>query len=47
MQNFIPKFKHIKTIAQHSEISSKEFSFTDPLLSLKGKGLSMSKLENS
>ncbi len=45
MQNFIPRSKHTRTQTSPEQLSSKEFSFTDPLLGLKGKGLSMSKLE--
>lgn len=45
LQNFIPRSKHVRTHLSSSEqMVSKEFSYTDPLLSLKGKGLSMSKL---
>jgi len=47
-QNFIPRSKTIKSSENQLEkSSSKEFSFTDPLLALKGKGLSISKLEQS
>ena len=46
MQNFIPRHKEIKTQSNQPEkTTSKQFSFADPLLSLKGKGLSMNKLE--
>ncbi len=45
-QNFIPGSKHIKSHSSTSDQSaSKQFSFTDPILSLRGKGLSLSKLE--
>lgn len=47
-QNFIPRHKTIKvqTSQQEQELSGKNFSFNDPLLSLRGKGLSISKLEH-
>lgn len=43
-QDFIPHTKHVKL-----QVSSptKMFSFDDPLLRLKGRGLSMNKLEDS
>lgn len=44
-QNFIPRHRQIKIQSGDQEQSTKTFSYTDPLLSLKGKGLSMSKLE--
>ena len=45
MQNFITRVKSVKLSSQPDQSSSKEFSFTDPLLSLRGKGLSISKFE--
>lgn len=42
MQNFIPQPRHIK---QQTNYQIKEFSYDDPILSLRGKGLSLSKLE--
>lgn len=46
MQNFIPRQKSFKIPSnQPEQAASKQFSYSDPLLSLKGKGLSMSKLE--
>lgn len=46
-QNFIPRHKSTKTPTSQLEgvVSAKTFSFHDPLLSLRGKGLSISKLE--
>ena len=45
-QNFIPRQKTYRSQANQPErVDAKQFSYTDPLLSLKGKGLSMSKLE--
>ncbi|OGE33285.1 hypothetical protein A3C59_03895 [Candidatus Daviesbacteria bacterium RIFCSPHIGHO2_02_FULL_36_13] len=46
-QNFIPRHKSFKasTSLPEQESSSKNFSFSDPLLTLRGKGLSMSKME--
>ncbi len=44
-QNFITRHKTFKSQPNPEQIDSKQFSYTDPLLSLKGKGLSMSKLE--
>lgn len=41
-QNFIP---HQKQVKAQNTLQTKEFSFSDPLMALKGKGLSMSKLE--
>lgn len=41
-QNFIPQARIVRT--QQSP-QTKSFSFSDPLLNLKGKGLSISKLE--
>lgn len=47
MQNFIPRRRQTRIQANLLDQSPtpKEFSFTDPFLSIKGKGLSMSKLE--
>ena len=42
-QNFIP---HQRLIKVRASVQTKEFSYTDPLLSLKGRGLSLSKSEN-
>lgn len=47
-QNFIPRHKPVKTAHLQADLqnsSAKSFSFSDPLLSLRGKGLSISKLE--
>lgn len=46
-QNFIPRPRRIKGTNSQPEQQSftKAFSFNDPLLALKGKGLSLSKLE--
>ncbi len=47
-QNFTPSEKHPKTSLPpfvSAEASHKSFSFSDPILSLRGKGLSLSKLE--
>lgn len=47
-QNFIPHHKTIRvttTQTEQQEVSIKNFSFNDPFLSLRGKGLSISKLE--
>ncbi len=41
-QNFISQPRHAK---QQSNHQIKEFSYNDPIFSLKGKGLSLSKLE--
>lgn len=43
-QNFIP---HQKQVRVQTSTQTKEFSYTDPLLNLKGRGLSISKLEGS
>lgn len=43
-QNFIP---HQKQTRFQTSTPNKEFNFGDPLLSLKGKGLNISKLEES
>lgn len=47
MQNFIPRPKQSKTTQTSLEqaTSNKAFTFHDPLLRLRGKGLSLSKLE--
>lgn len=45
-QSFIPQHRRIKTPTNTTEnADTKQFSYTDPLFSLKGKGLSMSKFE--
>ena len=44
MQNFIARHRHSRPSIPVENLS-KEFSFADPFLSLKGKGLSVSKLE--
>lgn len=47
-QNFIPRHKSTKPTnasTEPQESSAKSFSFSDPILSLRGKGLSISKLE--
>lgn len=45
-QSFIPRQKTFTTPTNQSEqVGSKQFSYKDPFFSLKGKGLSMSKLE--
>lgn len=41
-QNFIPHQKQVKV---SNTPQTKQFTFADPLLNLKGKGLSMSKLK--
>ncbi|MBI2020040.1 helix-turn-helix domain-containing protein [Candidatus Daviesbacteria bacterium] len=41
-QSFIP---HSKPIKAQSSTQTQPFSFADPLLNLKGRGLSISKLE--
>lgn len=43
-QDFIP---HAKQVRSQTAVSTRAFSFSDPLLRLKGVGLNMSKLENS
>ena len=47
MQNFIPRRRPVRTQANllDQQPTAKEFSYTDPFLSLRGKGLSISKLE--
>lgn len=42
-QNFIP---HQKQVRLQTTTQTKEFSYTDPLLNLKGRGLSFNKLES-
>lgn len=38
-QNFIPRLRHSKVVDQpEQEPSGKSFSFSDPILSLRGKG---------
>lgn len=44
-QSFIPNTKPVKQAPQISQTRS--FSFSDPLLNLKGRGLSMTKLEEN
>lgn len=45
-QNFIPRQKTSRTqLNQPEQVDYKQFSYRDPLLLLKGKGLSISKLE--
>lgn len=45
-QSFIPRQKSTKSTTNSSEITvSKSFSVNDPLLRLKARGLSISKLE--
>lgn len=45
-QNFIPRQKTPRTQhIQPEQTDSKQFSYRDPLLSLRGKGLSISRLE--
>lgn len=45
-QNFIPRQKTSRTqLNQPEQVDSKQFSYRDPLFLLKGKGLSISKLE--
>lgn len=45
-QNFIPQQKNPRTQhIQSEQTDSKQFSYRDPLLSLRGKGLSISRLE--
>ena len=47
-QNFIPRHRQNKSQNQQSgdqDLPAKNFSYTDPILSLRGKGLSLSKLE--
>ncbi len=46
-QSFVPKQKQTKTQTMPGDQTtvSKQFSYSDPLLSLRGKGLSMNKLE--
>lgn len=41
-ENFIP---HAQKQTKVQSTQTKEFSFSDPILSLKGKGLSMSRIE--
>ena len=44
-QSFIPHHRVSKTNPSDSNSLNKPFSFTDPLFRLRGRGLSMSKLE--
>lgn len=44
-QNFIPQTKTVKRQDYQTVSGAKPFSFDDPLLSLKARGISMGKLE--
>lgn len=47
-QNFIPRHRQNRAQNQQSsdqDSPAKNFSYTDPILGLRGKGLSLSKLE--